>query len=375
MKKTIETLKPTIFEIYDRLHGHPEISWQEHHTTSFLADYLRKSGCEVTTFPDCTGVVGTIGNGKSDLSVGLRADMDALWQEVDGKFQANHSCGHDAHMTMVLGVLLVLQAQKIEVPGRIMFLFQPAEEQGNGALKMIEKKVVDELDFLYGVHVRPMDEVPHNQAAAGILHGANQTIFGSITGYDAHGARPHQGNNAIEVISTIVEQLKGIHLDPTTPYSIKMTQVTAGEKNTNIIPGSAKFHLDLRAQTNEAMNELVHKTGHVLQSVARLYQTSIHYESSNQVYAATINKTAQKLMEYAITQTLGEENLMAPIVTPGAEDFHYYTRERPHLKATMLGLGCDLQPGLHHPNMTFNREALLNGIEILTRTVLHTFDK
>jgi amidohydrolase len=256
-----------------------------------------------------------------------------------------------------------------------MFLFQPAEEQGDGALKMIEKKVVDELDFLYGVHVRPMDEVPHNQAAAGILHGANQTIFGSITGYDAHGARPHQGNNAIEVISTIVEQLKGIHLDPITPYSIKMTQVTAGEKNTNIIPGSAKFHLDLRAQTNEAMNELVHKTEHVLQSVARLYQTSIHYESSNQVYAATINKTAQKMMEYAITQTLGEENLMAPIVTPGAEDFHYYTKERPHLKATMLGLGCDLQPGLHHPNMTFNREALLNGIEILTRTVLHTFNK
>ena len=376
MRTTIEQLQPTIFSLYEYLHQHPEISWQEVQTTAYVAELLQKYNCRVTTFEDVPGVVAEWGsNTPGSLTVGVRADMDALWQEVNGVFQANHSCGHDAHMTMVLGVLMVLQARNIELPGRLKLIFQPAEESGNGALALVNKKVVDDVDFLYGVHLRPVQEIPNGTAASAILHGAAGTIAGQIKGDDAHGARPHLGVNAIEVLSTIVEQLKGIHLDPLVPYSVKMTQLSAGGKNSNIIPGSAQFLLDLRAQTNEIMHALFAKVEHILKQVSQLYGVNLTYDITERVYAAEVNEEARVIMADAITKTLGAEQLQPPIQTPGAEDFHYYTKERPHLRATMLGLGCGLAPGLHHPQMTFEKSALLDGIEILTRAVLTTFER
>lgn len=376
MRTIIEQLRPTIFSLYDYLHQHPEVSWQEIETTSFLADFLQKSGCRVTTFSDMTGVIAEWGNDSPDaLTVGVRADMDALWQEVDGVFQANHSCGHDAHMTMALGVLLVLSTHNVSLPGRLKLIFQPAEESGNGALSLIGKKVVDDVDFLYGVHLRPIQEIAGGTAAPAILHGAAGTISGQIKGDDAHGARPHLGTNAIEVVTAIVGQIKGIYLNPLEPYSAKMTQMSAGGESTNVIPGSAHFHLDLRAQTNDTMELLFTKVEHILQHVATLYDVDLTYNVIDRVYAAEVHKEAQQIMAASICKTLGSERLESPIVTPGAEDFHYYTKERPHLKATMLGLGCDLKPGLHNPHMSFDREALLDGIEILTRAVLTTFEQ
>ncbi|WNC15217.1 M20 peptidase aminoacylase family protein [Brevibacillus brevis] len=374
MRTTIEQLRPAIFSLFDHLHQHPEVSWQERETTAFVADFLRKHDCTVTTFGDVPGVVGDYGPPGS-FTVGVRADMDALWQEVDGEFRANHSCGHDAHMTMAMGVLMVLHAQNIKPPGRIRFIFQPAEETGDGALTLVNKQVVDDVDFLYGVHLRPIQEIPNGTAASAILHGAAGTISGHIQGSDAHGARPHLGVNAIEVAAAIVEQLKGIHLDPLIPYSVKMTQLSAGSKSTNIIPGSAHFHLDLRAQTNEAIDRLFSKVEHILQHIAHLYEVPLPYTITERVYAAEVHEEARLIMAEAISETLGADKLEPPISTPGAEDFHYYTKERPHLRATMLGLGCGLAPGLHHPQMTFDREALLAGIEILTRTVLRTFER
>ncbi|WP_223587994.1 M20 peptidase aminoacylase family protein [Neobacillus bataviensis] len=374
MKKTLEKLRPIIFQLFDHLHEHPELSWKEVKTTEYIADFLQRNGCLVRIFPDHTGVVGEWGNGKEDsLTVGVRADMDSLWQEVNGTFQANHSCGHDAHMTMVLGMLLLLKEIQVDLPGRLKLIFQPAEEMGNGAIKMIEKLVVDDIDFLYGVHLRPIHELSKGTASPGILHGAAETVSARIIGFDTHGARPDLGVNAIEVVGTIIEQLKGIRLNPYDSYSVKMTQVSAGGENSNIIPGSAQFHLDLRAQTNETMNALVKKVDHILERVSALYEVKIDFDHQEKVYAAVLNEEAQQIMVQAIAETLGEEQVKAPVVTPGAEDFHYYTKERPHLKAAMLGLGCDLQPGLHHPNMKFHRESLLDGIEILTRTVLATF--
>jgi amidohydrolase len=121
---------------------------------------LEKHGCKTETFDDCTGVIGYYGNFNANVPIiGIRADIDALWQAVDGKFQANHSCGHDAHMAIVLGVLWKLEQNRhLKDRLAIKFIFQPAEEVGRGALKMIEKHVADDLDYLYGIHLRPIEE-------------------------------------------------------------------------------------------------------------------------------------------------------------------------------------------------------------------------
>ncbi|AZV42461.1 M20 peptidase aminoacylase family protein [Peribacillus asahii] len=371
MKLFIEQLKPTIQTVFEHLHQHPEVSWKEYQTTAYIKQLLEEEGFNVQTFDDCTGLVVEIGSGN--FCIGLRTDIDALWQEVDGQFKANHSCGHDSHMTMTIGAMLLLKKLNPQINGRIKFVFQPAEEKGTGALKLIEKHVVDDVDFLYGVHLRPIQELRDGEAAGAIYHGAAKFLEGEIIGEDAHGARPHLGQNAIEIGASLIQEMKSIHLDPMVPHTVKMTKFLAGGDTGNLIPGKASFSIDLRAQTNEVMDKLTEKVEKIADALANLYGVDIRLETKANVAAAQVNEEALSYMEKAIIESIGAEQLRKPIVSSGGEDFHFYTLKNPHLKATMLGLGCDLQPGLHHPQMTFNHDAIYAGIEILARTLLHTF--
>lgn len=371
MKQALLDIKPTVEAVFQHLHANPEISWKEFLTTAYLKDFLIQEGFQVTTFEDSTGLVVTIGSGKP--CVGLRTDMDALWQEVDGQFQANHSCGHDAHMTMALGTLLLLKKLGIPKEGTLKVLFQPAEEKGTGALSYIDKGLVDDIDYLYGVHLRPIQEIRNGFAAPAILHGAAKLISGKIHGIEAHGARPHLGVNAIEVGAQMVQAIQSIYLDPMMSYSAKLTKFQAGGESANIIPGNAEFSIDARAQSNSAMNELITKVEHAIRSVATLNNITIDFQIETEIAAAEVDDSAVELMKRAIIDTIGQNYYIPPIVTPGGEDFHFYTLKRPHIKATMLGLGCDLTPGLHHPDMTFNHESIITGIEILARTIIGTF--
>lgn len=373
MKNAIEKVKPVIEEVFHHLHTHPEISWKEIETTKYLTQLLQNEGFNVTTFDDSTGLVVTVGEG--DHCVGLRTDIDALWQEVDGVYQANHSCGHDAHMAMAVGSLLVLKQLGIPKKGKLKVIFQPAEEKGTGALSFVEKGIVDDVDYLYGVHLRPIQEIGLGYAAPATMHGSAKMLTGSIVGTDAHGARPHLGQNAIEVMALLVQAIQSIHVDPMIPHSAKMTMFQAGGESANIIPGNAVFSLDLRAQTNEVMVKLMDRVDNAIRSVAALSDVIINYEVNAQIAAAQVDETAVDMMAQAIRETVGEQHLTPRIITPGGEDFHYYTLKRPTVKSTMLGLGCDLAPGLHHPKMTFNHVSILTGIEILSRAVIHSFDR
>lgn len=193
------TIEEKVLSTFHYLHENAEISWEEVNTTKYIKETLEKYGCETITYVDATGVVGKYGNFSKGLPVvAIRADIDALWQEVDGKFQPNHSCGHDAHMSMVFGVLWKLkETPELKDHVAIKFIFQPAEEVGEGALKMVEKGAVEDVDYLYGVHLRPIEETPMGSAAPVIVHGATKTIQVQVTGTDAHGARPHLNTNAI----------------------------------------------------------------------------------------------------------------------------------------------------------------------------------
>ncbi|MBT2217968.1 M20 peptidase aminoacylase family protein [Virgibacillus dakarensis] len=368
------TIEKRVKNTFHYLHEHAEISWEEIETTKYIKKILEENGCKVKTFDDCTGVIGEYGNFNCNHPViAIRADIDALWQEVNGKFQANHSCGHDAHMSMVLGVLWTLeQNPELKDKVAIKFIFQPAEEKGAGALKMIEKDVVDDVDYLFGVHLRPYQETKLGQATPVIVHGATKTLNAEIEGEDAHGARPHLNHNAIEIGAEIVNMLSKIHLDPRIPYSVKMTNFHAGGKSANIIPGNATFSLDMRAQNNELMDELEKEVHSIFKSIEDLYHIDIKVDSHG-IAAAKTNNEAINIMKKAIEDTLGKDKVDEPLVTPGGDDFHFYTIKKSDLKATMLGLGCDLKPGLHHPEMTFDKDALINGVNILFRAVLNTY--
>ncbi len=372
MKSILKEIKPIAEKVFAHLHAHPEISWQEVETTKYLKELLEAEGIQVETFENSTGLVATIGEGKP--CVGLRTDIDALWQEVDGEYKANHSCGHDAHMTMAIGTLLALKKLGVPKKGSLKVLFQPAEEKGTGALSFIEKGLVDDIDYLYGVHLRPNQEIEDGYASPAIMHGSAKMLAGKIEGIDAHGARPHEGQNAIEIMSVLVQAIHSIHVNPMVPHSAKMTMFQAGGESANIIPGTAVFTMDVRAQTNEVMDVLFEQVTKAIDSVASLSGVEISTEVKAEIAAAKVDDTAVTLMSNAIEETLGEAFVKMGEPTPGGEDFHFYTLKRPSVKATMLGLGCGLSPGLHHPKMTFNHDRLLDGIEILTRTIQQTFE-
>ncbi len=366
-------LKEKIFETFDYLHQHPELSWEERETTNYVEQILKDAGCQqVVTFDDCTGVIGDIGNFSGDRPIiAIRADMDALYQEVNGKMQANHSCGHDAHMTIALGVLWSIQQnEQLKKQIGIRFIFQPAEEVGAGALKLVKKGIVDDVDYLYGVHLRPIQEMRNGYASPAIVHGATRSIEFEINGDDAHGARPHLTQNAIEIGAYIMNALHSLYFDPNIPHSAKVTRFLAGGKNTNIIPGKASLAIDMRAQTNELMDVMHASVLKIIKNAKEIYHTNIEITNDYGIVAAESSEGAQQFAAKAIENVLGSEKLTPPVITPGGDDFHFYKVNKPHLKATMIGLGCDLAPGLHHPYMHFEIESLLNGISIFNE-ILH----
>lgn len=363
-----DRLKP----IFEYLHANPEISWEEVKTTEYLVDLIMKLGLEPVTFDDITGLYVDIGKGTP--RVGFRTDIDALWQEVEGQFQANHSCGHDGHMTVALGVALLLKEMENELPGAVRIIFQPAEEKLQGAKNLVELGVVDDLEYLYGAHVRPLIELEDGTYSPALHHGATRAFTGKIEGIEAHGARPEEGVNAIEVAAALIDGLKRVWLSPSESASIKITKIQAGGSSANIIPSSATFTMDSRAQTNETMEKLTKSFESTVSSVSSMFGADIQYNLSADIAAAEVDDEARDLLEQSIIEVVGEEKCASDIVTPGGEDFHLYAFSKPQLKTTMLGIGCGVTPGLHHPEMTFNRERLPVAAEIVAKTLVNTLE-
>lgn len=354
-------LEEEIYQWFDHFHKYPEVSWKEFETTKKIASILDELNVSYRLLGDVPGLIAEIGTG--DEIVAVRADIDALWQEVDGKWQANHSCGHDANITMVLGALLLLKDRPLQ--HRVRFIFQPAEELGNGACAAFERGAVEGVSHLFGVHLRPIEELPLGKVSPAIHHGAAYFLEGTIRGTDAHGARPHQGKNAIDVIMAVQQMLNSIHLSPFEPHSAKLTKIVADGGSTNIIPGTASFSMDIRAQRNNQLELLRSRIEFGLTSIKQQFEIDMEWEWLDFTPGAEVSSVAARMAKDAIIETLGETHLAGEITTPGSDDFHFYTVKKPELKATMIGIGADLTPGLHHPKMTFDRNALIDAAKVL----------
>ncbi|WLR60092.1 amidohydrolase [Guptibacillus hwajinpoensis] len=362
----VEENHDKILKTYQELHQLAEPSWQEEKTAHYLKEKLAEVGYHIQNFQGHFGFVAEF-KGKKANVIALRADMDALVQEVEGVVKPNHSCGHDAHSTMVLFAALSLIKEPMQ--HTIRFIFQPAEEMAEGALKMIEENVLKDVIFLAGIHLRPAMEISYGKAAPIISHGSTTSIKGWIKGVPSHAARPETGNNPLEAAAVLIQEIQRIRLNVPDPFSVKITELHGGEAS-NSIPVKARFTLDLRSRSNETMKKLIDQTKYIISKVGELTETEIASEIAEYSPAAVKNDLAITLARKAIASSLGANNVVDECVSPGAEDFHFYSLKYPHLTATMIGLGCDLTPGLHHPDMQFNKEALIDGTKILIQLLL-----
>lgn len=358
-------IQKEVISIYDALHPLAEPAWEERRTSAYIANYLKPLGYEVTEgLAGGTGVVAVLRGSEPGETLGLRADIDALLFTIDGEKRCIHACGHDAHTAMLLTLAREVAARGGIRRGTLKLIFQPAEEVDTGSRAMIKDGVVDDVDWLFAMHLRPVQELSDSQCSPAMFHGSCYMVEAEIIGRGAHAGRPHLAVNSAEIAVQIVNGINAIRENPSVQHSAKVTKIVAAEPSLNTIPRRAEIAIDLRSQTNPIMQSLIGKVCSIIETTAKLFGGEAHIKTPEGVPAAEINEEARALAREAIVHTVGEENVVEEVVSPGADDFHYYINHKPALKATYIGIGCGLEPGLHAPDMHFNREGLVKGVRI-----------
>lgn len=360
-----------VFEHYAYLHEIPELGFQEFKTSAYLSQQLKTAGFQVTdNFNGTTGIVATLESGVAGPTLALRADMDALGHVINGEPCARHTCGHDAHSSVVLTAAQELIAEKAIKKGRLKLIFQPAEELGTGALAMIAGGAIDDVDMIVGFHLRPAEECAVGTAIPAMYYSACVTLEATIRGQTAHAARPHLGVNALDAAASAVQAVNAVHLPPGKTWSAKATRFLCDAGVTNSIPDEARVVFDLRAAENEDMTLLQSRVERAIIQSAAAFGATAQIEVMKAMPAAEIDEEMSALVAASIKEVLGEAALMPVRSTPGSEDFFHYPVQRPQIKAGFWGLGTGLTPGLHHPDMRFELNALPGAVKIFKACVI-----
>jgi amidohydrolase len=360
------------------LHQHPELAFDCHNTAAFIIERLHEFGVdEIHSGIAKTGIVAIINGQGKGPTIGLRADMDALpITEITGADYAStvpgkmHACGHDGHVTMLLGAAKYL-CETRNFQGRVALLFQPAEEDGGGGQVMVQEGVMDRFTItqVYGIHNAP--NVPFGQflTTPDALMASVDTAFVHLTGKGGHGATPHDCVDPIVALVAMVQAVQTII--PRNVYAldeavISVTMVQAGSAS-NIIPEKAMFAAtirsfkpDVRALLKKRFFEIVH--GH---AAAFNVSAEIDYDWG---YPATINHAQNADFACQVATEVVGASLVDGHATRemGSEDFSYMLEARP---GAYLFLGTGPGAGLHHPAFDFNDEAAPIGASFFARLV------
>jgi hippurate hydrolase len=374
------------------LHAHPELRYEEHRTAEKVASALRALGLTVHTGLAGTGVVGTLrGSGPRaadpDRAIALRADMDALpVAEANGFAHAStvpgrmHACGHDGHTAMLLGGVRLL-AEKPDFDGTVHFVFQPAEEGGAGARKMIDQGLLRlfPVRAAFALHNWPALPAGRFGVRVGPIMASANRFEIRVNGRGAHAAQPHTGIDPIPVACAIVGQLQLLvsrSADPLDSAVLTVAQIEAGSTE-NIIPARAVIKGTCRTLRPETLQMLVDGLHRVATHVAAAHQASAEVVIRNG-YPCTVNDAAQaRFMADVMAEVAGEAQVdrdIAPAMT--AEDFGYILEAVPGAYG-FIGNGANGQPGpnLHSPGYDFNDDSLAIGASFWDRMARRWFER
>lgn len=355
-----------VFKHWAYLHTIPEVGMHEFKTSRYVADILKKAGYTVEEHVGgTTGVIGVLDSGKPGPVLALRSDMDALGTVE----HAAHLCGHDAHMSMLLTAAEEIKAEGLVKKGKLKLIFQPSEEIGDGAQAMVRGGAVDDVDILIGMHLRPIQECRVGEAAPALYYSAAGHVAVDVEGQQSHGARPYLGVSALDAGALIVAAANALRFDSNIVHNLKATRFIADSGAINAVPGTAHLIFDLRSRDNTLMDTMLERLEKAARSAAGSIGASIKWNIECLTPASIITPEVTDIISNVIRDELGEAALIPPIVTAGAEDFFWYPKERPNLKTGFIGLGADVEPGLHDPAMHFDHSCMPNGVKLHKGTV------
>ena len=358
-----------IESVWTFFHEHPETAFQEKETSAFIAEKLRGFGYTVYENLGVTGVVGVLDSGLPGINLGLRADMDCLVFTVDGKATNYHGCGHDGHMAILLAAAKQLAEDGIK-QGKLYLIFQPAEETLGGSPGLIASGKLDGLDEIVGMHLQPEAEEALGHASPRLMHKAYGNIELTVHGRSAHASMPHLGINATEAGVQIVNAVNCVRCDSRSPYSCKVTVFKADGSSRNTIPDRAELSFDMRADSNETMEQLISKVKTAAVNAAAAVGAEVEFTREVFCRAANYDDELADTVKGVLAEVLGEDCVHDETSCTCSEDFHNYSGML-GCKAAYVSLGADFTPYLHAYEAKFDHAYLKKGAEIFIRTA-HT---
>ncbi len=386
----IEKNTAEIVKIRRFIHMNPELGFAEVETARLIASKLQPLGFEVRTGVAKTGVVAVLRGGQPGPAVAVRADMDALpVQEATGlPYQSlnpgvMHACGHDVHSSIVLGTALVLHALKDRIPGTVTFLFQPAEEGGppgqpGGAELMVREGALDNptAAAVFGFHVWP-EPVGRVLVAPGNVTAASDSFTITVLGKGAHGARPHEGVDAVVIAAEIVTALQTIvsrASDPTDPAVLTVGSIHGGTRR-NIIADRVVLEGTIRTLSEANRKRTAQLLESVVKNITEIYGAGYkcEYEPGNP--SVLNNPELAAAMTPTLVRLLGKDKVVAWKPQMIAEDFAFLAQKAPGLYF-FLGVRGPGQPAtpLHSPAFSPDEKAIPLGIRILSHLVLDALE-
>lgn len=397
LERRMGAVMPKVVAWRRDIHEHPELSGQEERTARLVAEHLRALGMEVRTGVGGHGVVGVLRGGRPGRTVALRADMDGLpvTEQVDLPFRSRvratyngqevgvmHACGHDNHVAILMGTAELLAGMKAQLPGTVVFIFQPAEEGhpdgGGGAERMIADGVMDnpKIDAIFGLHVwsGKLGEITYRP---GPTMAASNAYRITVHGRQTHGANPWGGIDPIVVGSQIVMGLQTIisrQTDITAiPAIVTVGQFQAGVRN-NIIPDSAVLIGTIRTFSDAQKSDIFRRVQSTAQHIAMASGARVEVKIDSGYIVTRNDEALTARMLPTLERAAGRDNVqLAPLAT-GAEDFSYFQARVPGL-FIFLGVSApeaDLNtvPRNHSPLFFADERALPVGVKAMTSLAL-----
>ena len=360
-----------------QIHQHPEVSEEEHETTVFLKGYLRNLGIEPLNYPLKTGLIAEIGSGYPIIA--LRADIDALpIKEKTGLPYASdngamHACGHDFHQTSLLGAAQLLKEREAELKGTVRLIFQPAEENFQGAYQVIEAGGLDGVSAIIGYHNNPHLKPGQIGLRSGAIMAGVEQFRVDVKGVSSHAARPDLGVDTVLVTTTIINNLQQIVARTVSPFESAVLSVTHIEVgNTwNVLPAAGFFEGTIRTFEPKVREDVIARFEKVVQTTANQFGAQVDITWGNSPYVTYNDQTLTPLI-FENSKAFAE--VIEKLPSTGGEDFAAYQKEIPGVFAFVGSNGEENAPDWHHDDFLVKDEALPVAVNYYVENALFLLD-
>ncbi|MET1061347.1 MAG: amidohydrolase [Aeromicrobium sp.] len=379
---SIDVVTPDLIEVRRDLHAYPELSWHEERTTDVVATWMDKLGISYERF-DGTGLMADVGPDEGPI-VALRADLDALpvvetsqdpWRStVPG---ASHSCGHDVHVSALLGAGVALAAAHAEhqLPHRVRLIFQPAEEvMPGGALRLLAAGALKGVSRIFALHCDPSLDIGQVGLREGPITGASDHITVHLSGRGGHTSRPHLTEDLTYALGSLLTQLPAVlsrRFDPRAGASMVWGSVKSGNA-ANVIPSSGELTGTLRMLDAAAWHQAEHLVRGLISDIIEPFGVSADVVYTRGVPPVVNDFGATEILRRAVTQTIGSGGVASTAQSLGGEDFAWYVESVP---GAMGRLGTRTPDGptydLHQGNFRVDERAIAVGAKVLAAAAVN----